>query len=807
MNDVQLFFYPGNTTTESAAYAIRKVSVDAYGTKDIVVPLSAEALSKIFPGNNTKCTVYAVSNVSSSKDLITDKASIETIKATAISATVADFQNEKWNIPMAGMGTVELSKPAMTVSGSIQLERSVAKITLDISVKKTITADDGTTTYEFSGKYDDVTAYIYNGARCGLIDGLASSATRNYTRISDGKAVYTLGYKAVDTSNSAETDNTSSSYTLEIPFYSFPNEWESESSDNETTLRLKVPWKTSGESSWTTYYYRVPINDISHRLDRNTHYRIKLNVGMLGSKVASTPQTLDDIEYKILDWSKDDIDLVQDLSTSRYLVVEENNFTLTNVSDTVIRYNSSAELKDVYLESVSYESTSILTNGEPTTVYLYKSDGSYVTNDETVRKNYTTAKDEIENVVVNSITNESDMSDDGKTYIGSGQINFSANVLNIPAEVYRPVTYTLVLKASDISSTIKVRLTQYPARYIEFGNAGNAFVNGYYANLNLDEGYTEDSLPEGSIYETSIWGSDTSGRISINLYCYHSLSFICTGYSGDSDNAYYSSNSTNLCANFTSINYGTNSPATTNMGGINTSYEYVRGTVNNSSSVNFESTIDVTVSAFSSGTNQYTVGNHTGNYIIGDPRVDGEYLADTHHNTKSYEYSDSHLYDYLICGKQSGSTYYRYVKSWGDLASQIKVGGRDEKYDDIIAPMFKIQSSLGAAASLTYYKVAEKRCATYQEAGYPAGRWRLPTMAELAFLIELQGKKVINTMISTNANGYWTSSGKSVNLSSGAANYKTGSTACFVRCVYDTWYWGNEPELPTHKYYPMPYFK
>jgi hypothetical protein len=103
--------------------------------------------------------------------------------------------------------------------------------------------------------------------------------------------------------------------------------------------------------------------------------------------------------------------------------------------------------------------------------------------------------------------------------------------------------------------------------------------------------------------------------------------------------------------------------------------------------------------------------------------------------------------------------------------------------------------------------VAEKRCATYQEAGYPAGRWRLPTMAELAFLIELQGKKVINTMISTNANGYWTSSGKSVNLSSGAANYKTGSSTCFVRCVYDTWYWGNEPELPTHQYYPMPYFK
>jgi hypothetical protein len=718
---------------------------------------------------------------------------------------------------MAGMGTVELSKPAMTVSGSIQLERSVAKITLDISVKKTITADDGTTTYEFSGKYDDVTAYIYNGARCGLIDGLASSAARNYTRISDGKAVYTLGYKAVDTSNSAETDNTSSSYTLNIPFYSFPNEWESESSDNETTLRLKVPWKTSGESSWTTYYYRVPINDISHKLDRNTHYRIKLNVGMLGSKVASTPQTLDNIEYKILDWSKDDIDLVQDLSTSRYLVVEENNFTLTNVSDTVIRYNSSAELKNVYLESVSYESTKTLTDGKPTTVYLYKSDGSYGDNDKTVRTDYETAKDEIENVVVSSITNESDMSDDGKTYIGSGHINFSANVLNIPAEVYRPVTYTLVLEASDISSTIKVRLTQYPARYIEFGEGGNAFVNGYYARLAPDDGYSIDDLPAGSELANYVNGQNTG-----DFGHYKSFSFTYSGYTATTTqptstpehDGYYRSTSNwynplfwdSSTSNL--INYGTTS-GVTNVTSIFTSYEYMGATIENKAQ-KFVNTIDLYVTAFSGSDNKFTYNNGKSEmeYVIGSPLVDGSFTKDSSHSTNSYVYSGTSLYDYYVGGLYQNGYYYRYVKSWGDDAAKIKIGGESTKYDAVIAPSFKIQSSLGTAASVVYYDVAKKRCATYQEAGYPAGRWRLPTLAEIAFFVNLQNLGIVERMFSTNnGNGYWTSSKGRIKTSSDMTYNQNYSGTAWVRCVYDTWYWGNEPELPTHKYYPMPYFK
>jgi hypothetical protein len=156
------------------------------------------------------------------------------------------------------------------------------------------------------------------------------------------------------------------------------------------------------------------------------------------------------------------------------------------------------------------------------------------------------------------------------------------------------------------------------------------------------------------------------------------------------------------------------------------------------------------------------------------------------------------------------TTYYdRYLKSWGDDAAEIKVGGTDASYDNIISPLYKIQSPYGALIGSAYYDVAQKRCATYQEAGYPAGRWRLPTLAEVAFIVYLQSQNVIEPMFVTNTTGYWTSSGGRVFLYSSNSyyteNYKSSTDSkCFVRCVYDLWYWGSDPVEPVDEYHPMP---
>lgn len=122
----------------------------------------------------------------------------------------------------------------------------------------------------------------------------------------------------------------------------------------------------------------------------------------------------------------------------------------------------------------------------------------------------------------------------------------------------------------------------------------------------------------------------------------------------------------------------------------------------------------------------------------------------------------------------------------------------------VIAPKFRISSKL-AGYSHSSPQGAAYRCASYQEDGYPAGRWRLPTTAEVMFVINLQNKKKIQTLFH-GTNAYYSATDNVVNNTNGvtlsfghegftdgnstAPNAKYGS----VRCVYDEWYWGSAKE-------------
>ena len=122
--------------------------------------------------------------------------------------------------------------------------------------------------------------------------------------------------------------------------------------------------------------------------------------------------------------------------------------------------------------------------------------------------------------------------------------------------------------------------------------------------------------------------------------------------------------------------------------------------------------------------------------------------------------------------------------------------------ENMIAPEFMVASSTGKSQTLSY-KYAATRCAAYQENGFPAGRWRVPTKAEIKFLIQLSEKNKIPTLFtpdSSMSNGaYWCSSGVVYPLTSGTVEYRNFAEAAsihadnWVRCVYDTWYWGKNP--------------
>ena len=126
---------------------------------------------------------------------------------------------------------------------------------------------------------------------------------------------------------------------------------------------------------------------------------------------------------------------------------------------------------------------------------------------------------------------------------------------------------------------------------------------------------------------------------------------------------------------------------------------------------------------------------------------------------------------------------------------------RQTEVDNVIAPAFKIASSWGVTYDISYAE-AQRRCASYQENGYPAGRWRVPTEAEIEYIVSLSNRGVIPALF----NGqYFASSGRyydnGYHENGWGGSYIDPSAIGFhdsngndyaVRCVYDVWYWGNE---------------
>lgn len=112
--------------------------------------------------------------------------------------------------------------------------------------------------------------------------------------------------------------------------------------------------------------------------------------------------------------------------------------------------------------------------------------------------------------------------------------------------------------------------------------------------------------------------------------------------------------------------------------------------------------------------------------------------------------------------------------------------------ENYIAPAFRIASSYGKNSQTISHSDAVKRCAAYQEDGYPAGRWRVPTTAEMTYIAQISRKGWIPHLFSSGKN-YWSATERiTYNTSSAPTGNNSTSGEAYVRCVYDVWYWGSE---------------
>ena len=110
----------------------------------------------------------------------------------------------------------------------------------------------------------------------------------------------------------------------------------------------------------------------------------------------------------------------------------------------------------------------------------------------------------------------------------------------------------------------------------------------------------------------------------------------------------------------------------------------------------------------------------------------------------------------------------------------------------VIAPKFRIASKLGGYSECDADGAA-LRCASYQEHGFPAGRWRLPTTAEILYIVELQRLGKIKALF-YGGNTYSSATDKIKVNSNNSYEWNNRATKPSVRCVYDDWYWGSKRE-------------
>ena len=317
-----------------------------------------------------------------------------------------------------------------------------------------------------------------------------------------------------------------------------------------------------------------------------------------------------------------------------------------------------------------------------------------------------------------------------------------------------------VYKSTERTIYRDVTIQQHPAIELKKAGAGDVFVNGYFARVaNAPEGTYEGGYRVGGYYGTTYY------------------------YSIGGDSSYWDYND-----NF--ITGAVNGGGTNGYGSITDG----RGNMSGGISTNFYTT-DIKVTAFSKTNKTYMANGETVNYMIGDPR---KKASEVYPKVTSW---NNWLNYYLANNTPNGT--------WSN-AGNIMICSQAPVDRNVIAPHFLVSSALNAMVDddgqMVTFANAVKRAATYQEAGYPAGRWRLPTEAEIAFIIARQSDGTIPILYSKNTD-YWSGSGRLANAGDTGnkdiafTNPSSPDVQTSCRFVYDLWYWGTEP-MAANVYHP-----
>ena len=759
-----------------------------------------------------KCTAYAVVNYSpASGSSFADNATRAQIRQSVKASTFNTVDGNADGIPqecfvMEGETELQLSiqNGRKYASATIPVYRAASKIRLEVTVPDDIVTNGVPDGNGFIWKPlpDRMSTVLVHGVRKGIVCAKDDDYTYNFAgsdnyfaEASDANLWSTYGHRLLETGvkhkviSGVDTE-IGKKYEHKTPMYSYPTlDWKNTPA-NETYLTLILPWQREDMvNEFKNTYYQIPIavnpTDPEYKLKHNRYYRMEVEVGILGSfeledKVELYPST-----YIVLDWSvkkEDQASTTSPVSMSQtaYLAVASHTETLNNEDSRNVGYASSHDVTVTVekIEYLDYSQKQIrlarITPAQPNRIYYYTNftddgNGSYTVSGtgtyETVNGIYASYS------ATATVDTETDATN----------VTFSHTI--DPAAMFTSVK-VFVNVSNGVVEDENIVFTQNPPIRIEAHQSnGVVFVNQIRNNTSTNNIYTSANDWIGSLNESSSAASLTATGTNTNPNVYSikisSFSASQTYILGDPRVSTPNNNMGHSDASWSGeANYST----TPVEGGVYGTYYF-------------------SYSEYSSNTSWITrTEETTERNVSGGPG---------RNNWTSYNSEDR-----AYAGNDNW--YYWYSLDWGVVYHRARYSFTGYKYTDgltnyyptnstgtenMIAPEILIASSYGKTSysNMTLERAA-MRCALYQEDGYPAGRWRLPTFSEVKFIMELSSANKIPTLFQMDKPdwvGYWCANGKVVENNQGEillqtpGNYTNNSNTA-PRCVYDLWYWGDE---------------
>ena len=739
VKSVDCFFYPDGGSGSDAVFVALGRGAEAVAEGDSTVYkvkvffTDADAIRMFGDKNSGTCQLYAICNAPLSYNGSTD---VETLKNLVVEN---DFtaQTVQGSFVMSAdeLATVTLSTDAedkRTATGRIKVSRAAAKIQFFLLIPDEF-EDEANQIWE-PVLDAGIEIEMSNAVKRGKVDGSYTVQSSDYVNYRP-RAVTELSAGNLVTGHETYT------YT-HVPFYSYPCAW-SDLSDYASTIIFRIPWKIRGEDNYKTRKYQLSPNISTLDLKRNKYYRTFVTVQSLGGADKESFVIIPDCDYEILPWMNESTSgggqglVPGELITYKYLVMDHPEQTINNETTVYFSYVSSSPIASITLKKIEYY---VNTNATPLQTQNLNT---------TVTADSQTVSTNAGNITVNKEN--------------PGYVTFYHSLDNMYSSLTIYATIT-----NDDGCTQDVVVVQNPSiSLIRNTNAGNVFVNGWFARLT--------SVPPGTG-----WNS--------NNYRY------TDNTQGASGTFYHNGRNTLWSGTYNRMTSGT----TTINGHTCGTYGIILGAISNlSASIdrNFYTTL-ITVSSFNNSNDYYTANNEDIHYRIGDPRIPA---SDVYNGSKAWT-TESNFYAYVYHNNSPTEV----AGSWEDPGS-ILIAPQNSEDQSIIAPRLLVSSALNANESLTFDNIV-KRGATYQEGGYPAGRWRLPTEAEIAFIVARQKEGVIPILYAPNTD-YWAGSGRLVyiptasNASITFSDPASATTVSSCRYVYDLWYWGEDAST-TNQYHP-----